>query len=108
MENDSDDDGNNSYKARNSPITAETLQMDERMLRNASNHFTKALDTEKDAHGLEDTQQEDDGYLRPIRNEEALGRKVSNHGTAKVAQTFLDKVGSPATPSLSCSQLYQY
>ncbi|KAJ9098184.1 hypothetical protein QFC21_004513 [Naganishia friedmannii] len=91
---DDTDDAVNSYKARSRPITAEDLQMDERMLRNASNHFTKALDTETDAQGLEQPQQEDDGYLRPLRIEDAFGRKGSKHGTAKVAQTFLDKIDS--------------
>jgi hypothetical protein len=72
--------------------------MNERMLRNALGHFGKALAREKEVHALRE------GYHAADESRkvgDALGdgdvkdKLRMKHGTAKVAQTFIDEVGAP-------------
>ncbi|KAJ9110310.1 hypothetical protein QFC19_001713 [Naganishia cerealis] len=91
---DDSDNAIDSYRPRNGSITAEALHMDERMLRNASIHFSKALETEKDAQGLEHSQEGDHGSLQPIMKAQTWETVAPKHGTAKVAKSFLDKIDS--------------
>lgn len=70
--------------------------MNERMLRNASAHFVKALARENETHGGDGEQDRErsaeGGFEKELKVESRM-----THGTAKVAQTFLDEVGLPAS-----------
>lgn len=76
--------------------------MNERMLRNALGHFGKALAREKEVHALREGHNAEDEREKVG---EALGEGDvkdtlrMKHGTAKVAQTFIDEVGAPFSGS---------
>jgi hypothetical protein len=72
--------------------------MNERLLRNASAHFTKALERERETHGVDGLQ--DDERIAESGIEHDLKVKLRMaHGTAKVSQTFIDEVSNVDGPA---------
>lgn len=65
--------------------------MNERLLRNALTHFTKALEREKETHGTAELS--DDREATELTKEQDYQAKLRMaHGTAKVSQMFIDEV----------------
>lgn len=73
------------------PITAESLGMSERLLRNALTHFEKALEREKETHGRAEAQDDDEVADSTVEQDHQAKLRLA-HGTAKVSQMFIDEV----------------
>jgi hypothetical protein len=76
---------------RRGPDTAESLNMNERLLRNAYTHFTKALEREKEK--LVAARVRDDGKAgNSVGEQDERDKMRLGHGTAKVSRKFIREV----------------
>lgn len=86
------DDSATTHQPKDGRFTADSLGLNERLLRNASAHFSKALAREKETQGVDVLQ--DDERIAESGIERDLKIKLRMaHGTAKVSQMFIDEVG---------------
>lgn len=85
------DDSATTHRLNDGRITADSLGLNERLLRNASAHFTKALTREKEMHGV-DGLHDDKRIAESGIDPELKVRLRMAHGTAKVSQTFIEEV----------------
>ena len=80
------------------PITAESLGMNERLLRNALTHFEKALEREMETYGTAGPVDDGENAQTALEQDHRAKLRLA-HGTAKVSQTFIDEVSTQRSQS---------